>query len=234
MKCLKLKLYQNLCNYRKEGSFGYVQTYPLPTPSMVRGMVHSILELNEYHPIVVGIQGKSDAVLTNIQKVFKFDRDPKSRPLNPYVIEVKKSIKTATHGILYIDLLINIRLVLHISFVENNETMCNKLYDKIKNSILTLGRNEDLALIENIKIVNLGKFTERQAQSKFPMYVKTGDLVDDVGTKYRLPFWYEFVSSFEENRIFHHIDVNYVLDGVRLRNDSIYQDDDGDIVSILG
>jgi len=75
MKALRLKLYQNLVNYRREMSYGYVQTYPLPTPSMVRGMVHWLLGINDgYKPLKISIQGDFDSVITNMQKVYKFDR----------------------------------------------------------------------------------------------------------------------------------------------------------------
>ncbi|MGC8502600.1 CRISPR-associated protein Cas5, partial [Desulfurella sp.] len=57
MIALKLQLYQNMVNYRKENSFGYIQSYPLPTPSMVRGMAHSLLGLKEYKPLRISIQG---------------------------------------------------------------------------------------------------------------------------------------------------------------------------------
>lgn len=68
MQALKLKLYQNLCNYRKEGSFGYVQTYPLPTPSVIRGMIHEVMDLNEYYSFKVSIQGQSDNITTGMQR----------------------------------------------------------------------------------------------------------------------------------------------------------------------
>jgi CRISPR-associated protein Cas5t len=233
MKSLKIKLYQNLCNYRKEGSFGYVQTYPLPTPSMIRGMVHDILELNEYKPLRISIQGKSKAVVTNAQRVYKFDRDPKSRPQYPYVVKVRNSIKTATHGIQFVDLHVNMLLTVHIYFENNNEHLCQLLYKKIQEKVPVLGRNEDMALIEYLKIVELQPFSGRSALSKLPMYVPNEVLVENVGTRYRLPFWYERVNSFAENRIFHYIEVSYISENVQLRKDSILEDEDKDIVVLL-
>ncbi len=151
MQALKIKLYQNLCNYRKEGSFGYVQTYPLPTPSVIRGMVHDVLEANEYIPLKISIQGKSDAVITNIQRVYKFDRDPNSRPDNPYLVKVRNSVKTATHGILFVDVHVNMRLIVHIAFENENNSLIEKLYTKVQERIPILGRNDDMALIEYVK-----------------------------------------------------------------------------------
>ncbi|OQA96566.1 MAG: CRISPR-associated protein (Cas_Cas5) [Spirochaetes bacterium ADurb.Bin218] len=233
MKALKIKLYQNLCNYKKEGSFGYVQTYPLPTPSMVRGLVHNILEANEYIPLKISIQGKSDAVITNMQRVYKFDRDPVNRPDNPYLVKLRNSMKTATHGILFVDLHVNIRLILHICFKDDNEEKCKKLYKKSQEIVPVLGRNEDIALIEDIRIVDVNKFFGRKSQSKFPMFVSKEALIENVGTKYRLPFWYERVEDFDENRIFHFIEASYISENIPLRKDVIMVDDENDIVYFL-
>lgn len=233
MIALKMKLYQNLCSYRREGSFGYVQTYPLPTPSMIRGMIHDVLELSEYKPFQVSIQGKSNTVVTNTQRVYKFDRDPKSRPQNPYTVKVRDSNKTATHGIQYVDLHVNMNIILHINFKENNEDLCTKLFNNIQETVPILGRNEDIALIEELKIVEINKYNKRSAQSQYPMYVSKEALIENVGTKYRLPFWYEKVDSFEENRIFHFVEANYVSENVALRTEKLFSDSDGDIVCFL-
>ncbi|MDH7554675.1 MAG: CRISPR-associated protein Cas5 [Spirochaetota bacterium] len=233
MKALKIKLYQNLCNYRKEGSFGYVQTYPLPTPSMVRGMVHDILEANEYIPLKISIQGKSDAVITNIQRVYKFDRDPNSRPQNPYRIQVRNSQKTATHGISYVDLHLNMMLIIHIFFENDNDNQCKHLFKKIQEKVPVLGRNEDLAMIEDLKIVSLKNYEGRSALSKFPMYISKDSLIENVGTRYRLPFYYENVNSFSDNRIFHFVEAHYISENVSLKINTIHLDDDNDIVFFL-
>ncbi len=233
MKVLKIKIYQNLCNYRKEGSFGYVQTYPLPTPSMIRGMVHDVLGATEYIPLKISIQGKSDAVITNVQRVYKFDRDPKSRPQNPYIVQVRNSLKTATYGILFVDLHVNMRIIIHICLENDSNNVCNQLYQKIQEKVPVLGRNEDLALIEDLKILEVHKYNGRSALSRLPMYVGPEALVENVGTKYRLPFWYEQVNSFSDSRIFHFIEANYIPEGTSLKNNSIYLDDENDIVCFL-
>ena len=261
MEVLKIKLYQNLCNYRKEGSFGYVQTYPLPTPSMIRGMVHDILELTEYNPMKIGIQGRSDAVVTNIQKVYKFDRkrtiyicpvcrkeykDNKKGAQQCHNVKVAEIIKKEDNrqivkniskaldtGIQFVDLHVNMNLIIHVFFENNNDNLCNQLYQKIQERVPVLGRNEDLALIEYLKIIKLQPFSGRNALSKFPMYVPKEVLIENVGTRYRLPFWYERVNSFAENRIFHYIEVSYISENVQLRKDSILEDEDKDIVVLL-
>lgn len=231
MKALLLKLYQNLCNYRREGSFGYIQTYPLPTPSMIRGMVHSVLHLTEYKPLEISIQGESDGVVTNIQRVYKFDRDPKSRPDNPYQVLVRESKKTATHGISFVDQHINMRLIIHIRF--NEEGLLEELFKGIQQQIIIIGRNEDIARVDEVKLVKLFEPNTRHVITKLPMYVLPNILIDYAGTTLTLPFWYENVSSFEENRVFHFISVNYVGKGTSLRKNEILTDEDENIVCML-
>lgn len=75
---VKLKLYQNMCNYRREMSFGYVQTYPLPTPSMVKGMVHALLGLKSFHNLKIGIAGNYDTIACNMQRIIKLDKSAPS------------------------------------------------------------------------------------------------------------------------------------------------------------
>jgi len=232
MEAVKIKLYQNLCNYRRENSYGYVQTYPLPTPSMIKGMVHYILSLNEYKPLKISIQGESDGVVTNAQKVYKFDRAPKSRPQNPYKILLDQSLVTATHGIMYVDLHINIKLTLHIQFYD--ESLNHLLYDKIQECTPVLGRNEDIARCDEVKLVETHNYTGRTVKAKLPMYVIPETLVERNGTFLRLPFYYKKVSSFEENRIFSYLDVCYVGRDVPLKKDYIYLDEDNDIICWLG
>lgn len=261
MQALKIKLYQNLCNYRKEGSFGYVQTYPLPTPSMIRGMLHDVLEANEYIPIKISIQGKSDLIITNIQRVYKFDRkrkiyicpicnkkfkDDKKKAKECHKVNENEVLiqeenrqiiehlsKALDIGIQFIDLHVNINLILHICFESNNEIRCEELYQKIQKKVPVLGRNEDIAMIEDLKILRLQNYSGRTALSKFPMYVIQDALIENVGTKYRLPFWYEKVNSFSDNRIFHFLEVNYISENVQLRDNSIYIDNEGDLVHFL-
>jgi len=48
-----------------------------------------------------------------------------------------------------------------------------------------------------------------------------------------LPFWYERVEDFDENRIFHFIEASYISENIPLRKDVIMVDDENDIVYFL-
>jgi len=231
MIALKLQLYQNMVNYRKENSFGYVQSYPLPTPSMVRGMAHSLLDLKEYKPLKISIQGRFDSICVNMQKVIKFDRDAKTRPNNPYRVTIGTSKKTALNGILFVDNLVNCEIILHIAF--DDEGLTKKLYQKALTEIVILGRNEDISRVDfkKSKIVEIKQGDD--VILKYPIYLdrQTATKNQVVGTHYKLPFFYESLQSFDDLRIFKFIDCVYVSER-KLENLSI--DDDKDAVCFLG
>ncbi|OSS41511.1 CRISPR-associated protein Cas5 [Desulfurella amilsii] len=228
MVTLKLQLYQNMVNYRKENSFGYIQSYPLPTPSMVRGMAHSLLDLKEYKPLKISIQGSFDSVCVNMQKIIKFDRN---RPSNPYRVTIGTSKKTALNGILFVDSLVDCKIILHIAF--DDEGLTKKLYEKARTNTVILGRNEDIARVdlERSKLVEIRQKDE--IRLKYPIYLDKRTALKNqvVGTHYRLPFCYESVQNFNDLRIFKFVDCVYVSSETRL--DNFYIDDDEDVVCFL-
>ena len=230
MTVLKLCLYQNMVNYRVENSFGYVQSYPLPTFSMVRGMAHSLLGLKEYKPLKISIQGKFNNVATNMQRIIKFDKA--GRENNPYRVIVNGSQRTATHGIMFVDSLVNCKLILHIAF--DDKKLTKKLYEKVLTDTVVLGRNEDIARVdfEKTRLVNIKK--DEDVVLKYPIYIdkKTALANQLVGTYYKLPFCYNEVHGFRDLRVFKFVECIYVTKGMLL--DEFYADDDGDVVSLVG
>ncbi|AEI14613.1 CRISPR-associated protein Cas5 [Flexistipes sinusarabici DSM 4947] len=237
MISLKLSLYQNMVNFRKENSFGHVQSYPLPTPSMVRGMAHQILELTKYNPLKISIQGNSDSVTVNMQKVMKFDRDPKSRPINPYIVKVGNSVKTATHGIAFVDNLINCKLIIHIAF--ENEELTKNLYEKVMKNTVILGRNEDIARVnfDETKLTEIS-YSDDENELPYSIYVNSEDAkkLQLSGTSFRLPFRYENVTSFSDSRIFHKVNCQFISKNTILNEytaETFLIDEDGLFVSFL-
>jgi len=172
MKALRLKLYQNLVNYRREMSYGYVQTYPLPTPSMVRGMAHWLLDIHDrYKPLKISIQGDFDSVTTNMQKVVKFDRPrPKYGCSKCHKVHAEKKkaasccnaetiyiedprpkincheARVFNQGVQFVDLIVNMNLLLHIAF--DDASLTAELHGAVKKRTVVLGRNEDIASVD--------------------------------------------------------------------------------------
>ncbi|MBF0121194.1 MAG: CRISPR-associated protein Cas5 [Desulfobacterales bacterium] len=231
MEAVKIKLYQNMVNYKREMSYGYVQTYPLPTPSMVKGMVHDLLKLKKFHNLKISIQGNYESIVTNMQRVYKFSRDRNTCPDNPYDIIVGNSSKTATHGVMFVDLIVEMNLILHICFDEAH--LNTKLLEAVKQKTVVLGRNEDIALVdfEQTKMVNLQK-CDKQILFNNNIFIpqEIAKEVSLYGTSYRLPFYYNPVSSFEDNRIFKFVDVMYIIKDSEIQKIDYLIDDDNETV----
>lgn len=242
MEAVKLKLYQNMVNYRKEMSFGYVQTYPLPTPSMIRGMVHSLLNLNEYKSLKISIQGDYKTIITNMQKIIKFDRvrdEPKKGKIDsrPRII-VNTSKASINTGVMFVDSIVDIELIIHILFDDSffNQALLEQVYKQL----LILGRNEDIIRVDEAKIVKIENVElESNFKLKNSIYLNN-DLCNKsqlTGTAYRLPFYYETVTSFDDKRIFKFVDVMYIAKDAEIKEevvDELLIDNEGDIVCFLG
>ncbi len=232
MQVVKIKLYQNMVNYRMEMSYGYVQTYPLPTPSMVRGMAHSLIGAREYHPLKISIQGCSSSVVTNMQKIFKFDR--KGRYPVPVAVNSDEYNQSVNRGLMYVDQIVDMNLILHISFADNS--LNSKLVESINNNTVVLGRNEDVARVDECQIIDLHEEKSRHQRLPFNMYLPKEycDNNNLSGTVYRLPFKYNDVSSFADKRIFQFVDVKYISSGRELAKQKFPIDDAGNPVALLG
>ncbi|WMJ79116.1 type I-B CRISPR-associated protein Cas5b [Clostridium sp. MB40-C1] len=72
MKAIRLKLYQNLVNYKKPTSFQLKETYPLPPYSTVSGMVHYACGFTEYKDMDISIQGKYYSKVNDLYTRYEF------------------------------------------------------------------------------------------------------------------------------------------------------------------
>lgn len=237
MRAVRIRLYQNIVNYRRELSFGYVQTYPLPTPSMVKGMAHALLDLDSYHNLKLSIQGNYASVVTNMQKIYKFDsvRDDKKKGF----IDRRQRLfadgpKTLNQGVMFVDEIVGMELILHISFDEEN--LNEQLLAAVRQKTVVLGRNEDIARVdfEDTRLVNILSSGD-EYRLPYSIYLKPELCKSEQleGTYYRLPFYYEPVSSFNDKRIFKYADAVYIAKGNRIQYSDITVDNDGNLVSFL-
>ena len=72
MKSIRLKLKQNLVNYRFPTSFQLRETYPLPPYSTVIGMVHNTCNYTEYKPMKISVQGKYHSKVNDLKYFYSF------------------------------------------------------------------------------------------------------------------------------------------------------------------
>lgn len=142
MRAIKLKLYQNMVNYKVATSFYLKETYPLPPYSTVIGMIHSLCDFKEYNPMEISVAGNY------------FSR------VNDYYTkhEFNESDNIIT-GPAYVELLVDINLTIHIIPEDQSDKSIEKISNAFKNprEYPSLGRREDFVVINEVKIVTIEK-----------------------------------------------------------------------------
>ena len=217
MKILKLKLFQETACYKKPFAFKVAETYPLPPYSTVIGMFHKILKADsgEYYPMNISIQGEYESIFSNYQNLRMFKKEDHRKEKN----EVKvTSMPRNVHQLL------NVHLLIH---VKAEDDVIDKIYNNIINGVetFTLGRNEDLVRVEEIKYVNEITKTDgdiNKYNAYVPMYYDDGFLE---GINYRLNTTYKIVNDL---RKWNKVDVKYIEKHTSNKLDEVEIDEDGD------
>lgn len=196
MKAIRIRLSQNMANYRKPTSFQLKETYPLPPPSTVIGMIHYLCEFTEYMDMDVSVQGKYHSKVNDLYTRYEFKNamkyDEKRHQLEAGGYGISRGVSTA-------ELLTEVELLLHI--VPKDQL----LVEVIEKAVLypieypSLGRREDLALIEEAKIVDICEMKLEEdinIPNNYSAYipaslleqeeVKIKKIIDIAGTRYKL------------------------------------------------
>ncbi len=159
-KAIRLRLYQNMVNYKKPTSFQLKETYPLPPYSTIIGMVHFLCDYKEYKEMDISIQGKYHSKVNDLYTRYEFNNGmtyDKSRH------QLKVGDFGVSRGVSTVELLTDVELLIHI--IPKDQS----LLDEIESAFLfpreypSLGRREDLVKIEEVKIVDI--FEEELSRS---------------------------------------------------------------------
>jgi len=134
MKAIKLRLYQNMVNYRVPTSFQLKESYPLPPYSTVIGMVHSLCNFKEYKPMKISICGNYFSKVNDLYTRHEFNNSD----------DVIK-------GPAMVELLVDVKLIIHIIPEDQSEEFIGTILKAFKypKEYPSLGRREDIVLIEN-------------------------------------------------------------------------------------
>lgn len=210
MAILKLKLFQETACYKKPLAFKVAETYPLPPYSTVIGMFHKIIGATEYHEMNISIQGEYESIFNNYQtlRMFKGKDKVTSMPRNVHQ-------------------LLNVNLVIH---VQAEQELIDKIYRNITEGkeTFTLGRNEDMVRVDEVKIIKEPNRIEYGRIGKCDAYVPVNQLNNFVeGINYKLNTVYTIQN---ELRIWDRVDVKYIEKSAKQRVDNVLQDEDGDYI----
>ena len=155
-KAVRLEIYQNLVNYKKPTSFQLKESYPLPPPSTVIGMVHFACGYLETKNMDVSIQGSFNSRVYDLYTRYEFAGV--SYEVGRHQVKFNsKDGKTygATRGVATSELLVDVKLILHIC--PEDQSLIEEIYDAFKypKEYISLGRREDIIQINDVKIVDL-------------------------------------------------------------------------------
>lgn len=175
-KAVRLKLYQNLVNYKKPSSFQLKETYPLPPYSTVIGMIHSICGFEDYKPMQISIQGKHYSKVNDLYTRYEFAGASYEEGRHNIKIGSKEDSKFfgAIRGVATSELLVDVELLIHI--VPQDENLLEIIYNSLKfpKEFISLGRREDIARIDEVKLVELDeKTTEESELLRYDAYIPT-------------------------------------------------------------
>ncbi|WP_134113922.1 type I-B CRISPR-associated protein Cas5b [Hypnocyclicus thermotrophus] len=245
MKAIRIKLYQNMVNYKIPSSFQLKETYPLPPYSTVIGMVHNLCGYKEYQEMKISIQGKYHSKVNDLYTRYEFKNGMEFDKGRHQLQADKFGI---CRGISTVELLTDVELLIHI-IPENQD-----LIEEIKNSLdfpkifPALGRWEDLAVIGEVKIVEI--FEEELEEDlslgdNYSVYIPlkmikdgkimllgNGNKTSNQGTRYKLNKNYK-KKDYGRNRVirkWNKVEVVYSSRVLAVENEKILLDSDKKIV----
>ncbi|WP_040194096.1 type I-B CRISPR-associated protein Cas5b [Clostridium culturomicium] len=155
-KAVRLEIYQNLVNYKKPTSFQLKESYPLPPPSTVIGMVHFACGYTDYEKMDVSIQGSFNSRVYDLYTRYEFSGSSYEKDRHQLKFDSKDGKSYgAIRGISTAELLVDVNLVLHIC--PEDQSKVEEIYKAFKYPVeyISLGRREDIIQINEVKIVEL-------------------------------------------------------------------------------
>ena len=227
MKAIRVRLQQNMVNYKKPTSFQLKETYPLPPFSTVIGMVHFLCGYTAYHPMQVSVQGKYFSKVNDLYTRYEFKNGMKYEA-DRHQLQVGEY--GVGQGVATAELLVDVELLLHIA--PEDQSLVEEIFTAFvqPREYPSLGRREDLATIDEVKVVNLSqKELERQipAPTDYYAYIPYAMILEESvnlthkiqglahpGTRYKLTKNYELVNYGSEKvpkifRRWNKVDVIY-------------------------
>lgn len=210
MKILKLKLYQETACYKKPFATKVAETYPLPPYSTLIGMLHKILQAKpgEYFSMNISVQGDYKGIFSNYQNLIMYKGKDKvtSMPRNVHQ-------------------LLDVNLIIH---VQADDEIIEKIYQNIINGTetFTLGRNEDLVRIDEIKIL---KEIEEIEEDNVKNNAYIPEWIDEEinGINYRLNTTYKIKDGIRQ---WNKVNVKYVEKHTNKTIEKVLKDEDGDYI----
>lgn len=246
MKAIRIKLQQDLVNYKKPTSFQLKETYPLPPYSTVIGMIHNLCKFEEYKEMEISIQGKYFSKTNDLSTRYefkngmKYDRTRHQLQVGEYGVG---------RGVSTTELLVDVELLIHI--IPKEQSLIKDIELALLKPIEypSLGRREDIVIINEVKVVNISEDkldntirvgTDYSAYIPLEMIekIKLRNRISGVsvsGTRYNLTKNYELINQGSKNapkyfRKWNKVETLYGTNISAIRNEIVMLDEDGYVV----
>lgn len=235
MKAIRIKAYQETACYTKPFANKVTETYPLPPYSTVKGMIHALLNANEFIPMLLSIQGDYESFIIDYKKTYSFKKQDFNMPIIMDGLPVKApKFENMESMPLYTHMLFNVELVIHLSAEDATLQNIYRAFHE-RDVHLSLGRQEDLLRIDEISIVNLDELDLFEgAYLKHSMYIPSSYIYEEErkkGIPYLLNWKYKIKKGIRE---WEQIPTTYVLKNQLIDEDFLcnpaYIDNEGYIV----
>lgn len=188
LKAIRLKLFQQMPNYRKPASFLIKESYPLPPYSSVIGMIHAACGFERYHPLQVSIQGCYVSDVSDLSTLYNFGIKYDAVRHQHKVLNSSGEYDGINRGVRNVHLLTDMEIVIHI--VPDDDSDFDEIYNGLINPkiFLCLGRHEDIIRIDSVEITELKKYdADNEVALAYDMYIPVVDIDDEqIGTIYNL------------------------------------------------
>lgn len=213
MKAIRLKLRQDMVNYKKPMSFQIKETYPLPPYSTVIGMVHALCGFKTYVPMQVSVQGNYASKVFDSYIRYEFANKKFEEGRHQIHIVSNDESFGINRGIAQVELLVDVELLLHIVPKDQSEESLAHIYQSLlyPSTFPSLGRYEDTALFEEVSLVTL-EWIENEVERTFhyDFYVPVEQVTDAIKTssvQYDIHKTYEIQKG---RRIWENVTVHHV------------------------
>ena len=250
MKGVRVKIYQEVANYKKPTSSQLKETYPLPPYSTVIGMVHSLCGFTEYQDMDVSIQGKHHSKHNDLYTRYEFQPGMKYEAGRH---QLKVGDYGVGRGVATAEILSDIELLIHIVPKDQNLIETIKSSFEYPREYPSLGRREDILTIQEVKIVDIKRHKiekDIHFEKQFSAYVPVENIKDEsilldsiyqvssIGTRYNLPKNYEkeeFGSGKNTKtfRKWNKVEVVYGSTISATRRSYILMDEDGNVALVV-
>ncbi len=249
MKAVRLKLEQELVNYKVPTSFQLKETYPLPPYSTVSGMVHAICGFEEYKTMKISVQGKYLSKVNDLYTRYEFKPET-SFEAGRHQLETRGF--GVNRGVATCELLTEVELLIHI--IPEDDTLIKTIENAFKMPLEfpSLGRREDLVVIKEVKVVDINEKNLKddiELDNNYAAYIPEKMLDDESiiitgedhlsvkhsGTRYKINKYYEKVNyGTKKKPIIHRkwqkAQVVYTSRLVACEGENILVDEDENIV----